>query len=207
MYVGVGVVLAVFGILWTLLGPASNVTYQTVEGISVFAALYVIAQAAERLTEWSVEGLALLPTSPEKRKEEGLLKLRAANSTLNGNPTLADFGPQLVASDPKNLREAVGSTLATTQDATTKKVEGEKEVKEARRDLRFFAGGLSVTLCALGVNALNYNLLTHVGAEEVNSDLGRLVTVFAAAGGTKTLHELIGRVQKAKESKEAEAQG
>lgn len=204
-YIVLGVLLASFGVVWALWGATTNVGYDTVEGISVFAALYVIAQAAERVTEWTVDGLSLIPASPEKRKEDALLQVRAANSTLNGNPTLADFGPQLVDADRANIGEALNAAVAQTQEAATKKQEGEANVNEARRDIKFLAGGLSVTLCALAVNGLNYGLLDHIGAKDIEPGLDRLVTVLAAAGGTKALHELIGRVQKAKESTEAGA--
>lgn len=203
VYMGGGVVLLFFGVYWALEGRTSGVTYEVVEGISVFAALYVIAQAAERVTEWVVDGLSLIPASPEKRKEDALREIRAANSTLNGNPTLADFGPALAEEVTRNAVQVVTAVATKNQEAVEKKEEGEAKVAEARRDIKFLAHGVSLTVCALAVNALNYGLLEHVGAVGVKPDVDRLLTVVAAAGGTKALHELIGRVQKAKESAES----
>lgn len=185
LYITFGILLTVFGVVWAFVGDTSNVKFVTVEGISVFAALYVIAQASERVTEWVVDLLSLSEKSPEKRKEEALRDVRAANSTLNGNPTLAD--------------------LSATSAAETKKEAGETKVAEARRDITFLAHGVSIAASALAVNALNYGLLTHIGAEGVSAGIDRLFTVLAAAGGTKALHELIGRLQKAKEAAETGA--
>ena len=75
-------------------------------------------------------------------------------------------------------------------------------VDAKRKDHAFLAGGLSVALCALAVNALNYRLMNHLGATGVSAGLDRVLTALAAAGGTKALHELIGRFEKAKDSDE-----
>lgn len=71
-YMIAGILLTIFGVWWIIEKHPSAVTYATVEGISVFAVLYVIAQAAERITEWVVDLLSLIPDSPEARKNEGL---------------------------------------------------------------------------------------------------------------------------------------
>lgn len=180
LYVGAGIGLSVLAVMWVLFGDTSSLTFEAAEGISVFAALYVIAQSAERVTEWVVDLLSLLPASPEKRKEEALREVRSANSTLNGNPTLADIvGP------------------AEVQAVVAKKEGGEEKVQEARRDIKFLAHGVSLAVCAVAVNGLNYGFLRHIGADpdQLNEGLDRLFTVVAAAGGTKGLHELIGRMQ------------
>jgi hypothetical protein len=54
----------------------------------------------------------------------------------------------------------------------------------------------------MAVNVLNYGLVGQVGADGVDRWVDRLLTALAAAGGTKALHELVGRLQKAKESSE-----
>lgn len=197
-----GILLAGFGVWWVVEADPSSVTYATVEGISVFAVLYVIAQAAERVTEWLIDLLSLIPDSPENRKNEALKEVRQANSTLNRNPTLADFGPQLVAGTEGALANAMTAAVQATSQAAAGKKEGEEKVEAARRDIVFLAHGLSFAVCAVAVNALNYGLLRHIGAEGVDGRVDRLFTALAAAGGTKALHELIGRFQKAKESTE-----
>lgn len=197
-----GVVLAIVGVWWAATGDTSEVKFKAVEGISVFAVLYVIAQAAERVTEWVVDLLSLIPESPEQTKKESLKEVRVANSTLNGNPRLADFGPQLGTTDSVTLSAVVESAANRTSAAAETKKEAEKKVDEARRDITFLAHGVSIVVCALAVNWLNYGLLQHIGAEGVDGGLDRLFTALAAAGGTKALHELIGRFQKSKEATE-----
>lgn len=205
-YVVGGILLFLGGAALAYFGPTSSVTYRTVEGISVFAVLYLISQSVERVTEWVVDLLSLVSSSPQQRKEAGLAKIRAADSTLNGNPTIADFGVQL-AGGGEGVAAAVSTAVEATSAATADKEDGEEEVAQARRDITFLAHGASVLLCASAVCALNYSLLDQVGAKDVNDGVDRLVTVLAAAGGTKALHELIGRMQKAKEAAEKDSAG
>jgi hypothetical protein len=200
VYILVGSALIVLGVAWVWLGPTTSVTYKPIEGIGVFAALYLIAQAAERVTEWVGDLLSLRDSSPQQKKERALQRLRAANSTLNGNPTLADFGA--VAGAGAAVPGALTALVEQNQSAVEQKEAAEGEVKETRREITFLAHGVSVAVCAVGVNALNYGVLAHIGAQGFNPDVDRLLTVAAAAGGTKALHELIGRMQKAKESAE-----
>jgi hypothetical protein len=200
VYILVGIALIVLGVVWVWFGPSTSVTYKPIEGISVFAALYLIAQAAERVTEWVGDLLSLNNSSPQQKKERALQQLRAANSTLNGNPTLADFGA--VAGGSAVVPGALTALVKQNQSAVEEKEAAEAEVKETRREITFLAHGVSVVVCAVGVNALNYGVLRHIGAEGFNPAVDRLLTVIAAAGGTKGLHELIGRMQKAKESAE-----
>lgn len=47
---------------------------------------------------------------------------------------------------------------------------------------------------------MNYGIMDSLGVTGLNNDLNRLLTALAAAGGSKALHELIGRVQVAKEN-------
>lgn len=179
IYIGLGITSTVFGVVWVLTATPSNVEFKMVEGISVFAVLYVFAQAAERLSEVLIDLVSLIPHSPEKKKQEALLAVRAANSTLSGKPTEAAF--------------AVAASAKPTEEG---------KVAEARTPITFLAHGVSFAFCALAVTWLNYGLMSHVGAVGVDGDLDRLLTALAAAGGTKALHELIGRLQKAKEAAE-----
>jgi hypothetical protein len=170
-----GAVLGIAGILWVFLGPRAGATYDVVAGTSVFAVLYVLAQAVERLVEWVVEGLSLIPASPGDTKARAVRKLRQANSTINGNPDLSAF------------------------DDSETKASVEKTVDDKRADIRFLSHGLSILFCAIAVNGTNYGMMDSLGAHGLSNDVNRLLTALAAAGGSKGLHELIGRVQVAKE--------
>jgi hypothetical protein len=179
LFIVLGALFGVIGIGAVFLGPTSKATYGVTAGISVFAVLYVIAQAVERLVEWVVEGLSLIPNSPGAEKKEALLQLREANTTLNGNPALA----------------AVAST----------KNEQQQTVDDKTKDISFLSHGLSILFAAIAVNWTNYGMMDSLGALHLNGDLNRLLTALAAAGGSKGLHELIGRVQAAKEDAQAKS--
>jgi len=179
-YRWIGIVTGVSGVLVALLAPASNVTYTAVEGIAVFAVLYVVAQGVERIVEWVVDLATLIPNSPGKKKDEALRNMVAANSTINGNPTEDEL------------------LTSSASDASTEK----KKVDEKRTDITFLAHGLSILLAAIGVKLVNYGIFDYLGASGVNQDVDHLLTALAAAGGSKSLHELIGRLQKTKESTE-----
>lgn len=195
-----GVAFGVLGLAYIfvapLLGLTSKATYAPAAGIAAFAVLYVIAQAVERLVEWITDFLKLFPESSGAKKVELTRVLRAANSTLNGNPTLADFGDR-PANDEISLQTAV--TTAVEGMADDKKTK-EKEVDTARTDIRFLAHGLAILLAAIAVTWMNYGILASLGATNFSDNLNRLVTALAAAGGSTALHELISRVQVAKEN-------
>ena len=70
-YVVTGLGLGAAGLGWAVWGSTSDVTFSAVEGISVFAVLYLIAQSSVRVTELVVNELSLLD-SPEKTRQEAL---------------------------------------------------------------------------------------------------------------------------------------
>ncbi len=171
-----GAALGVAGIIIIFVGGVSDAAYVPVAGVAVFAVLYVIAQAVERLVEWITEGLKLIPDSPGAKKTRAVRAIRDTNLMLTAMPNAVDR-----------------STL-TAMAAT------EKVAEESRTDIRFLGHGLSILLCAIAVNWLNYGLMGSLGATDLNPDFDRLLTALAAAGGSKGLHELIGRVQASKEN-------
>ena len=172
-----GALLGSVGIFVVFIGPVSGAEYMRTTGIAVFAVVYVIAQAVERIVEWVTEGLKLIPNSPGAVKAEKVRELRQTNSTINGNPAPDDFAAAAAA------KPAI-----------------EASVDEKRTDIMFLAHGLSILLCAIAVNWMNYGFMSSIGATNLNGDLDRLLTALAAAGGSKGLHELIGRVQATKEN-------
>lgn len=195
-----GATLGIAGILVIILLPTSNAEYKSAAGIAVFAVLYVIAQAVERLVEWATDFLKLFPKSSGAKKATATRELRSVNSTINGNPTLADFAAE-DGDDAQPKAEALKSAADDAVKAATEaKKEKEAEVDGKRTDVLFLAHGLSIFLAAIAVNWMNYGIMDSLGVTGLNSDLNRLLTALAAAGGSKALHELIGRVQVAKEN-------
>lgn len=182
IYRVLGILTGIVGVAVALNASDSKIEYKPIEGISVFAVLYVIAQGVERLVEWTIDLATLLDQSPGKKKDAGLRALTTANSTLNGNPTLDAF-----------------------ETAATEAADAKKEVETARTDITFLAHGLSILLAAIAVNWLDYGIFTHLGASGVSESADHLFTALAAAGGSKGVHELVGRLQKSKEASEEAA--
>ena len=182
IYRVLGILTGIVGVAVALNASDSKIEYKPIEGISVFAVLYVIAQGVERLVEWTIDLATLLDQSPGKKKDAGLRALTTSNSTLNGNPTLDAF-----------------------QTAATEAADAKKEVETARTDITFLAHGLSILLAAIAVNWLDYGIFTHLGASGVSESADHLFTALAAAGGSKGVHELVGRLQKSKEASEEAA--
>lgn len=182
IYRVLGILTGIVGVAVALHASDSKIEYKPIEGISVFAVLYVIAQGVERLVEWTIDLATLLDQSPGKKKDAGLRALTTSNSTLNGNPTLDAF-----------------------QTAATEAADAKKEVETARTDITFLAHGLSILLAAIAVNWLDYGIFTHLGASGVSESADHLFTALAAAGGSKGVHELVGRLQKSKEASEEAA--
>lgn len=175
LYVAAGLVLGAVGIGLAAFGPSGEVTLTPVDGISMFAVLYLIAQAAERVTEFAVLALSWKFPSAEENKEISLKEVRAAQTEIV-------------------------STIASSAEASTDTKEAAKErVGLARRALAVFAGGLGILLCAAMVRATDFLLLSAVGLTGVNERVDVVITTLAAAGGSKGLHETISRIQKAKE--------
>jgi hypothetical protein len=175
LYVAAGLVLGAAGIALAVFGPSGEVSLTPVDGISMFAVLYLIAQAAERVTEFAVLALSWKLPSAEENKAVGLKEVRAAQTEIV-------------------------STIASSAEASTDTKEAAKErVGLARRALAVFAGGLGILLCAAMVRATDFLLLSTVGLTGVNERVDVVITTLAAAGGSKGLHETITRIQKSKE--------
>jgi hypothetical protein len=178
LYVAAGLVLGAVGIALAAFGPSVEVTLTPVDGISMFAVLYLIAQAAERVTEFAVLALSWKLPSAEENKALSLKEVRAAQTEIV-------------------------STIASSAAVSTDTKEAAKEkVALARRALAVFAGGLGILLCAAMVRATDFSLLWTVGLRGVDERVDVVITTLAAAGGSKGLHETISRIQKSKEKSE-----
>lgn len=175
VYVAAGLVLGAVGIAIAAFGSSGDVTLTPVDGISMFAVLYLIAQAAERVTEFAVLSLSWKFPSAEENKMLALKEVRAAQTEIV-------------------------STIASAAAVSTDTKEAAKEkVALARRALGVFAGGLGILLFAAMVRATDFLLLSTVGLAGVNERVDVVITTLAAAGGGKGLHETISRIQKSKE--------
>lgn len=204
-----GVVTAGLGLYmaWSALPEAGQdaVTYATAEGISAFAVLYIIAQASERIVEvvtgivGYVIGKASRDKAPELVKAKAKQTLRVLNSTTIGNPTIAE----LIGS--RAPAEAIQQATTAQAQTKTEAESAEEKLQEAVGPIRAFGLGVSILVCAAAVTTLDYSLLRHVGVTNTAPWADQILTTLAAAGGTKALHDLIGRFEASKQAKETGA--
>jgi hypothetical protein len=184
-YVFFAVIAVALGVVIGQWAVHAAVSYaEPAVGISVFAVLYVLAQAVERLVEWIITAIDLVSdTFAEGAKKRALAKLTVANSTANGNPVLNDFG-------------------ITADNATQSESEAKTEVGKARKDLSIFGQALSFSFAYMAVSYFEYGIFKVIGVSNLVEGVDRLFTALAVMGGSKALHDLISKIQKSKEKDE-----
>ena len=183
---------------------------KVVQGISVFAPLYVVAQALERLLEpwsnWTGTVLGGVKAPTDDAIAEGDAK--QAPKTVWGKARLKTRRAQAI----KAALDA-GSTSATRsrQDGGT---DGHAEnaaatqaaVEQCRLNSAVLLWGIASGLAILVAASVGLTLLTSVGVQGAPVMLDAVVTGLAIGGGTKPLHDLISSLQTSKEAKQDPAQ-
>jgi hypothetical protein len=160
---------AVGVILWNVHDPAA---FTPGEGISVFAPLYILAQAIERFIEpfSSYLGKAAPGDAPADKKSKAEAQMELGVAIAKGQASAA--------------------------------AKWQKVVDQIRRNTAVIAWGLAsflaMTLCGL----FGIFLLRLVGLSGVPEEFDIIISGLAVGSGTKPLHDLISNVQKAKEQKE-----
>jgi hypothetical protein len=141
-----------------------------VEGISLFALFYVLAQAVERIIELFAS--IFFTTAGAKKERDGAL------NSLNAAQT---------ADEEMACRHDAGKAQA--------------RIEQRRLERAILASAFATVLGIYASAELNVSLLTAVGVDEKAAPRwGHLVvTGLAIGGGTKPLHDLISRVQAAKD--------
>jgi hypothetical protein len=171
--------------------------YVPPDGIGLFAVIFVITQAIERLLEifapfFGVTCATKAPPTPA-----------SDTSTLRGLVTKS----QIV-----RFRDtALAYSLTTADDAERAKTARQAAwAQELLAQTRSNTATLWAVASALGMVAaglLNVLLLEAIGADVGDARwLDVLVTGLVVGGGTKGLHELIGNIQKSKEQKATPAE-
>jgi hypothetical protein len=173
---GLVVVAAVVAVKWA---EKSDVAIKAAAGFASFAALYIVAQAVERL----IQPLTYLVGKADQKKEAEKDLTDAKKAVLEGS-----------------------SGSATTAATTTVKKEAELEAIQAHRAILFWAIATAISLIVCG--RLGLGLLQSV-AEVTGSDGGGaptwfrnwdvVITGIAVGAGTKPLHDLISFIQSKKE--------
>jgi hypothetical protein len=169
-YVAAAGAAALIGVLVGQLAAGCGVDFSPAEGISVFAVLYVLAQGVERVVEVTVTVVDLLATK--------------------AGATFAEARKRTAAASVRAALQAGGPPAPT--DVV--------EAQEARADLAVLAAGLGFGLAYALVGYLGVGILNIIGVHHLAPEMDRAFTALAITGGSKGLHELIGRLEKSKEA-------
>jgi hypothetical protein len=173
-------------LIYTTTDPQALVV--DVEGFSVFAPLYIAAQAIERILEPFAAKF-----DPTTEQKAALKRARVSLASLLALP----------AGDSARTADAIRSARETVETA-----EATLGRAKARRALLLWgaASFLSLIVCAV----LGLGLVETVAKQPPESEFIRtvdvLLTGLAVGAGTKPLHDLIARIEKAKDNADAATQ-
>ena len=92
------IIIVVGALVGWLLGESSTIVVVPVEGVTVFALFYVLAQALERINEGAGKALAvILPSAPQAAKDESVRRLRGIEA-IPADSSTADEKAKLARS-------------------------------------------------------------------------------------------------------------
>jgi hypothetical protein len=168
-----GLVLAGIGVgigLWAWRDPSS---FTPGDGISVFAPLYILAQAIERFIEPFSSYLG--SAKPDDQADGDKKKKPEAVKLLN--EAIVD-------------RDAVGAAKWA------------RVVDKIRRNTAVIAWGIASFLGTVLCGLFGLYMLRLVGFTAVPKQIDIAISGLAVGSGTKPLHDLIGNIQKTKEQKD-----
>jgi hypothetical protein len=169
-YIAAAGAAVLIGVVVGQLAAGGDVGFSQEEGISVFAVLYVLAQGVERVVEFTVIVVDLLAA-----------KVGATFAEARKRTAAASIRAALQAGAPPAPTDVV-------------------EARESRADLAVLAGGLGFGLAYALVGYLGVGILSIIGVHDLMPWMDRAFTALAIGGGSKGLHELVGRLQKTKEA-------
>jgi len=170
-------------VLFSLAGRGPFVTIQLKEGISVFAVSYLMAQFIERAVE---------PFSEIKLRKKSEAKLFSDTERIN------------------NLRETINnlSEKKGSQEAEKKLAEKELDKYEAKRVIALWGltSFLGILLCYFTVGlfeivGVSFQPLAVASRTITGHTFDSILSGMIVGGGTKTLHDLIGYIEKEKKAK------
>lgn len=164
------------------------------EGFAVFAPIYVAAQAIERFLEPIASRLN--PTNEQKdqvkqAREEKLRAERAVSAAVSASP--ADVGARGL---PPALSPIVTRAAANEQSAIAA-----LRLRRSERRIVWWAVATAIALVLAGFAGLG--ILEAMSTKALSEGLGAIdvvLTGLVIGGGTKPLHDLITRLEKAKDN-------
>jgi hypothetical protein len=172
----VAAVLIVVGLLlgWGLYEFVSTKPSQLAVGVSVFAVLYVLAQAIERFIE---------PFSP------------LLGGVLSGGVSKGT----LVKKRDTKLADAKNGVGVAPKKACA---DAQAELDLFRANASTLAFGIAAFLALIGSGYFGFLILNLIGLSGVAAWVDLLVTGLAVGGGTKPLHDLITNLKESKNNKQ-----
>jgi hypothetical protein len=194
----------------------SKVHQNPVEGITVFAILYVLAIAIERFTEVILPLLdwAIAQNRTEKadtKKSEAIqIKKNLANfnrltrATAVSNLAIANLATSLsraqnveveLSGDASEMEKAVSSTEKTASAADT-------TLKSARTELLVLTSAFNFSLALLITSYFKFSLVGAIGFSNVADWVEIAITAAAIMGGSKGVHDVLSKVEKSSETSE-----
>jgi hypothetical protein len=193
-----------------------------VQGLSVFAALYVAAQTIERavepITEWTgtalggvqappmnaVQGKTVGTDSPEKVKSQAELKYRRALAIRTARSLAATPSANQPGGDA--AAQPGGDSPDPGQDAANVAASSQAAVEQNRRNSAVFVWGIASFLGIVVSGWIGLALLHSVGIHGAPRVLDIIVTGLAIGGGSKPLHDFISNLQASKDAKKDPAE-
>jgi hypothetical protein len=187
-YVIAATLLVVAGLVlgWLIGAARKPVLVAAIDGVSVFAAYYVVAQVIERLQE------PFAPWIGRTKTDEGTtVDQPTAKATRDSKVAEA----RKVAANPSKTEDQVAAAGVDAAKA-------QRTVDQIRVNLTLVLWASSSSLAMLASGYFGLHLLKAVGIQGSAGWLDILITGLAIGGGTKPLHDLISSITEAKTEKQ-----
>ena len=192
---------------------------KAVAGVNVFAALYVAAQAIERvlepIREWLGDPLnkvssptedAAQGNEPDQQEQKGKQGKQVPHAKTRKGASKSDLryvrslAIMQAREETEKLQTGVGN-VAKAKEAADVAAAAQAAVEEERANSAVIMWALASFLGVLISAFLGLGLLHTVGVQDAPKWLDVVVTGLAIGGGTKPLHDLIGNLQASKDNK------
>lgn len=195
---------------WAIYEWRDPTEFKPEPGISIFAVLYIAAQAIERILEPFAPLVARTRKTEESEADE---KDEADEADAPGGQGAPRTRPATTTrfvsrKEQETLRSRSLAAAISTDDDLQKKRELEKAaaaqeaISRTRRNTALWLWTAATVIALLGSGLIGMTLLTTIGVAKAPVFVDLLVTGLAIGGGTKPLHDLIGNLEKAKEKKD-----
>ena len=176
----------------------STVKYVPPEGIGLFAVVFVVTQAIERLLEPLAPffGQTKVTTQPDKAKEVAGVEPPSGRVTKS----------EVVPFRDRALAASLSAVDGAKRDEAAQSAAWAQEILDQIRRNTSTLWALASALGMIAAGWMNIRLLQAINAHDPGLLVDILVTGLVIGGGSKGLHELISNVQTSKEKKATPAE-